>query len=138
MGVEQEQLARAFILEFECERVDPVRVEAVLDRMAADAYYYVFAWEEPFVGRDAIRDELLRQAAFYRDGRFEILNVGSVGQTVFIERIDWVTMNDKRAGFHVVGVFEVDAHGKIASWRDYVDSREIATKVGPEREQTGG
>jgi limonene-1,2-epoxide hydrolase len=65
VGVEQEPLVRAFILEFECERVD-------------------------------------------------------------------------LAGFHVVGVFEVDAHGKIASWRDYVDSREIATKVGPEREQTGG
>jgi limonene-1,2-epoxide hydrolase len=36
-----------------------------------------------------------------------------------MERIDWVTMNDKRAGFHVVGVFDVDDHGKIASWRDY-------------------
>jgi limonene-1,2-epoxide hydrolase len=77
----------------------------------------VFAWEEPFVGREAIRYELLRQAASYRDGRFEILNVASAGQVV-IERIDWVTMNDKRAGFHVVGVFEVDDHGKIASWRD--------------------
>jgi limonene-1,2-epoxide hydrolase len=133
VGVEQEELARAFILEFECERVDPARVEAVLDRMAADARYHVFAWEEPFVGRDAIRDELLRQAAFYRDGRFEIVNVASVGQTVFMERIDRVTMNDKRAGFHVVGVFEVDDDGKIASWRDYVDSREIAVKVGPDR-----
>ena len=81
---------------------------------------------------------MLRQAAFYRDGRFEILNVASVGQTVFMERIDWVTMNDKRAGFHVVGVFEVDAHGKIDSWRDYVDSREIAVKFRPERGQTGG
>jgi hypothetical protein len=98
MGVEQEELARAFILEFECERVDPARTQAVVDRMAPDACYHVFAWEEPFVGREAIRYELLRQAASYRDGRFEILNVASAGQVV-IERIDWVTMNDKRAGF---------------------------------------
>jgi limonene-1,2-epoxide hydrolase len=138
MGVEQEELARAFILEFECERLDSARVEAVLDRMAPDAHYHVFAWEEPFVGRDAIRDELLRQAAFYRDGRFEFVNVASVGQTVFVQRIDWVTMNEKRAGFHVVGVFEVDAHGKIANWRDYADSREIAAKTGPERSKSGG
>ncbi len=137
MGVEQEELARAFILEFECERVDPARAQAVVDRMAPDARYHVFAWEEPLVGRDAIRDELLRQAALYRDGRFEIFNVASVGQTVFMERMDWVTMNDKRAGFHVVGVFEVDDRGKIASWRDYVDSREIAIKVGPDRAKTG-
>jgi limonene-1,2-epoxide hydrolase len=131
VGFEQEELARAFILEFECERVDPARVEAVLDRMAADARYHVFAWEDPFVGRAAIRDELLRQAAFYSDGRFEIVHVASVGRTVFMERIDWVTMNGERARFHVVGVFEVDDHGKIASWRDYVDSREIAVKVKP-------
>jgi len=41
-----------------------------------------------------------------------------------------VTMNDKRAGIHVVGVFEVDADGKITNWRDYLDTREITTKVG--------
>jgi limonene-1,2-epoxide hydrolase len=60
-----------------------------------------------------------------------MVNVASVGPTVFVERRDWVTMNDKRAGFHVVGVFEVDADGKIVSWRDYLDSREITVQVGP-------
>ena len=48
-----------------------------------------------------------------------------------------MTMNDKRAGFHVVGVFEVDNGGKIASWRDYLDSREMTVKVGPDSGQTG-
>lgn len=101
------------------------------------ARYHVFASEEPFVGHDAIHDELLRQAALYSDARFEIVNIASVGQTVFLERIDSVTMNDKRAGFHVVGVFEVDNGGKIASWRDYLDSREMTVKVGPDSGQTG-
>jgi len=64
-----------------------------------EARYHVFAWEEPFVGHDAIRDELLRQAPGFRDTREEIVNVASVGQTVFVERRDWVTMNDERAGF---------------------------------------
>jgi limonene-1,2-epoxide hydrolase len=136
--VDNKEVVRNFVLEFECDRLDSARVDAVLDRMAPDARYHVFAWEEPFVGRDAIRDELLRQAAFYREPRFEIVNIASIGQTVFMQRIDWATMNEKRAGFHVVGVFEVDAHGKIASWRDYVDSREIAVKTGPDRAGTGG
>jgi hypothetical protein len=32
-------------------------------------------------------------------------------------------------GVHVVGVVEFDAANKITSWRDYLDSREIATKL---------
>jgi hypothetical protein len=63
VSVEHEDLVRAFILEFPRERVDRARVEVVLDPMAADARYHLFAWEDPFVGRDAIREEVLRQAA---------------------------------------------------------------------------
>jgi limonene-1,2-epoxide hydrolase len=70
-------------------------------------------------------------------GRVEMVNIASVGTTVFVQRRDWVTMNDKRAGFHVVGVFEVDADGKIASWRDYLDSREITVQVGPRIGEAG-
>jgi limonene-1,2-epoxide hydrolase len=80
---------------------------------------------------------LLRQAPLFSDGRLEVRNIASVGQTVFIERVDWVTMKDIHAGFHVVGVFEVDTNGKIASWRDYVDSREIAVKIAPDSGGTG-
>jgi limonene-1,2-epoxide hydrolase len=105
--------------------------------MAPDARYHLFAWEKPFVGHDAIRDELLRQAAMTSDGRFEFVNIASAGQIVFVERIDSTNVNGKRADFHVVGVFEVDADGKIASWRDYLDSREITIKVGADGGGTG-
>jgi limonene-1,2-epoxide hydrolase len=48
-----------------------------------------------------------------------------------VQRLDIVTMFGKRAAFSVVGVFlELDEEGKITSWRDYLDSREIAVKVG--------
>jgi hypothetical protein len=50
----------------------------VLDFMTPDARYHVFAWEEPFVGREAIREELLRQAPHYGDGEYEFQNVASV------------------------------------------------------------
>jgi limonene-1,2-epoxide hydrolase len=98
--------------------------------MTTDARYHVYAWEEPFVGREAIRGELLRQAPFFSDTEEEIMNVASVGHTIFVERHDCVTMFGKRAAFTVVGVFELDADGKITSWRDYLDSREIGVKAG--------
>ena len=98
MGLEHEEAVRDFISEWECEQSwDSSQIERMLDLMAPEARHHVFAWEDPFVGRDAIRDELLRQAPGFRDTREEIMNVASVGQTVFVERRDWVTMNDKRA-----------------------------------------
>src|SRR5215467_11078532 len=124
MGIEQEAAARSFILEFEGERLDAAQVDRIVSRMTPNARYHVFAWEQPFVGQDAIRAELLRQAELYGDMRFEILTIASVGQTVFVERRDSCTMNGKEVTFHVVGVFEVDGDGKIAAWRDYLDSRE--------------
>jgi limonene-1,2-epoxide hydrolase len=38
---------------------------------------------------------------------------------------EWVT-----ATSHIAGVYEVDAEGKIAAWRDYLDSRELAVQLG--------
>jgi limonene-1,2-epoxide hydrolase len=129
LGIAQEEAVRDFVLEAECARMDASRIERLLDRMAPDARYHVHAWEEPFVGHDAIRDELLRQAPLFSDGSYETVNIASVGQTVFSERVDSVTINEKRASFHLVDVFEVDADGKIASWRTYLDSGENAVKT---------
>jgi limonene-1,2-epoxide hydrolase len=138
LGTEHEDAVRAFIGEWACKQhwVAP-QIERMLSCLSTNASYHVFAWEEPFVGHDAIRDELARQAPLFSDTTIETLNVASVGQTVFVERMDSVTMDGRRVSTHVVGVFEVDSDGKIASWRDYLDSREIATHLRREREATG-
>jgi limonene-1,2-epoxide hydrolase len=46
-----------------------------------------------------------------------------------------VTMDGRRIPTHVVGVFDVDADGKIEYWRDYLDSREIAVQLREARER---
>jgi limonene-1,2-epoxide hydrolase len=130
MGVEQEAAVRLFMAELEGEHWDPARVERAVSRMASDCRYFVHAWDDPFVGHDAIRAELLRQAPGMTDLRNEILTIGSVGQIVFTERLDSLLLNDTPLSVHIAGVFEVDTRGKIASWRDYSDSREIAVQVG--------
>jgi limonene-1,2-epoxide hydrolase len=132
LGIAQEEAVRDFVLDAECERMDASRIERLLDRMAPDARYHVRAWQEPFVGHDAIRAELLRQAPLFSNGSYETVNIASVGQTVFTERVDSVTIDEKRASFHLVDVFEVDADGKIASWRTYSDSGENAVNTGPD------
>jgi limonene-1,2-epoxide hydrolase len=48
---------------------------------------------------------------------------------VFTERIDTVHMTGKDLTVHAVGVFEVDSDGKITSWRDYFDMKEIEAQL---------
>src|ERR1700736_302943 len=88
MGIEEEAAARAFVSMFEVERLDAGQVSRMLERMAPDARYHVYAWEPAHVGHDATRAELLRQSPFWSDGRIGIVTIGSVGSTVFMERVD--------------------------------------------------
>jgi limonene-1,2-epoxide hydrolase len=129
LGVEHEDAARAFLMEFEGDVLDEARIDRIVGRMATDGRYHVFAWNEPCVGRDAIRSELRQQAPLFTDTNVEFLKSASCGSTVFIERIDWVTMSGVRIGVHVVGVSEIDEEGKIVSWRDYLDSSEITSRL---------
>jgi limonene-1,2-epoxide hydrolase len=135
MSQEHEEAVRSFLLDFSGEQLDSARVERLLSYMAPDARYHVYAWWEPCVGHDAIRAELLKQGTGSSDISFEFLNFSSAGQTVFVERLDWFTLNDKLVNLAIVGVFEFDDDGKITSWRDYYDSAEITAKVGGLRRQ---
>ena len=130
MSIEHEEAVRAFLSDMAGEHLDSARVERLLSYMAPDARYHVFAWWEPCVGHDAIRAELLKQGTVSSDHSFEFLSFASVGPTVFVERLDWFTLNDKHANIHVVGVVEFDDDGEITSWRDYYDSAEIRAKIG--------
>jgi limonene-1,2-epoxide hydrolase len=137
VGTQDERAVRDFIKEWECSGSwDEAQIERMLKCMTPDARYHVFAWDEPFEGHAEIRNELRRQAPRFSDVRIEILNVASSNQTVFVERVDWITKHGNRVGIHVVGVFELDPAGNVATWRDYSDSREIAIKYGRARDGT--
>jgi limonene-1,2-epoxide hydrolase len=125
LSITQEQAVRDFLLDFECESLDASRLDRVLNRVTADIRYHVNAWDRPFVGQDAVREELLRQAPGYHDFRSEILAMASVDQTVLVERRDSMVLGGKPVTIHVAGVFEVDAEGKISAWRDYYDRKEL-------------
>jgi limonene-1,2-epoxide hydrolase len=104
-------------------------VAAVLPHFAEGASYRVNAWNEPLVGVDAIGKEMQRQMAMWSDFRFDLLNVASTGNVVFTERIDTVHMMGRDLDIHVAGVFEVTQDGKISSWRDYFDMKEVESQL---------
>ena len=138
MGADQEAAVRAFLAEFETDQSDSaLYVERLLSHMSSDARYQVIAWEDPHVGADAIRGELLRQAAAYRDFRCEIYAIASADQTVFTERTDSMILRGKPVTVHIAGVLEVDAEGKITAWRDYLDSREVSVQLGADEGSAG-
>jgi limonene-1,2-epoxide hydrolase len=137
MGLEQELAVRAFVAELQGPQYDSALIDRVLGHLTPDARYQVFAWEDPLIGHDAIRAELSRMAPRFRDLQIEIVMIGSVDRTVFVERLDSMTINDKQVTFHVAAVYEVASTGKIVAWRDYLDSREVALKVGTDVSTAG-
>ena len=61
--------------------------------------------------------------------RIEIRTIGSVGNIVFTERLDSMILRGTPIESHIAGVYEVDPDGRIAAWRDYLDSRELSVRL---------
>jgi limonene-1,2-epoxide hydrolase len=130
MSATDETPVRAFLAELDSEQWDAAQIERALDYLSPEVRYHIYAWEDPMVGHDAIRAEWLRQAELFHDFRHEIVTIGSVGRTVFVEKREYMTLTGTSVALHIADVFELDGDGKIAVWRDYSDSREVAVKVG--------
>jgi hypothetical protein len=67
-----------------------------VDCFAYGASYQVDAWNEPLIGHDAIRQDFDRQRALWSDFGCQLLNIGTVGNVVFTERIDTVGITSPR------------------------------------------
>jgi limonene-1,2-epoxide hydrolase len=111
------------------ERLNANDNQAVLESFADDASYRVNAWTDPLVGVDAIAQDFERQHSLWSDLRIELLNIASTGSVVFTERVDAVHMMGRDVQIHMVGVFDVDNQGKISSWRDYFDMKEVESQI---------
>jgi len=108
---------------------DDVRISRIVDLIVPDARWHVYAWEPPHVGHEAIRAERVRQAPLFSDYRTELVNIGSTGSTVFMERLDSYKVMNVAMTTHVAAVFEIDDAGKVVVWRDYLDRKEVETKL---------
>ena len=88
-----------------------------------DAVYHNMPLE-PLKGREAIRAFLAGFLTGVTFAEFEFLNIVSSGDVVMTERVDHFELGGKKAGFPVMGIFEL-RDGKIAAWRDYFDMAQV-------------
>jgi limonene-1,2-epoxide hydrolase len=76
-------------------------------------------------GRDAMRADMMRQLRFATFNRPGLVHIASNDRVVFTERVDEFQSNGEPITHHMVAVFEIDADGKIAAWREYFDPEEV-------------
>ena len=125
-----EQIVRDFLALFHTDKLDVLALRSML---ADDARYQPLVPIAPVrQGADAIVEELERQYRLYDECACNTLHIAVSGSTVFTERVDTVRQlaNGLKTTTHVVGVFDLDASGKITWWREYWDALDCAGQLG--------
>lgn len=125
-----EQIVRDFLALFHTKTLDVVALRSML---ADDARYQPIVPIAPIrQGADAICGEMERQYKLYDECACDILHVAVNRNTVFTERVDTVRQlaNGQKTTTNVVGVFDIDAQGKITWWREYWDALDCASQLG--------
>ena len=105
---------------------------------AKDGYYQpLVPATERIVGREAIAAALEKQFRTYYDCKCEIHASAAMGNYVFTERTDHVTLHaaDRKVGSRVCAVFEFNDAGEIAGWREYWDSGDVMRQMGVSAEE---
>ena len=129
MGVAEEELVLEFLSRGHGRQQD---VDGIAALMADDIVWQINvpSWR-PRVGREAAREELAKQNAMATGGLpgSEMLNIASNGGVVFTERMDVFEIGETRITLRVNAVLEV-VDSKIAAWREYYDSVDLARQLG--------
>lgn len=102
-----------------CDTFRTGGIEEILAFFTEDGIYHNMPFE-PAVGHPAIRAVLEMYLPAATDVEFEILSSATSGNLVFTERLDRMTMGERRVELPVAGVFEI-VDGRIRAWRDYFD-----------------
>jgi len=106
-------------------------IDKIIDMFAEDAEWQLWVPAGPvFKGRAALRAEIDRQCGFSSFMHCGVTRILSGGRSVVTERIDHFTMHGIRVEHALMAIYEIDATGKIASWREYFDTADIARQLG--------
>lgn len=109
----------------------PADLAAALEPLAEDAYYQIVVPTiAPIRGREKILAEHRLMKEKVLDQKHEMKAIGSRGNTVFTERVDYSFRNGKWSPVPLVAVFELDDSGKITAWREYLDLANTAMQHG--------
>jgi limonene-1,2-epoxide hydrolase len=137
MGVAEEKLVEEFLSHGHGQ----IDVDAIVAMMTDDVVWEVNAatGTPPIVGRDAARRELTRQSSMSSGDLpatgdlpgTEVVSMVSSDRVVLQERVAAFEMGDVRVTLRLAAAVEVDvAEGKIAAWREYFDTVDLARQLG--------
>ncbi|MGI4815026.1 MAG: limonene-1,2-epoxide hydrolase family protein [Janthinobacterium lividum] len=102
-----------------CEAFARMDADELIGYFADDAVYHNIPMQ-PLHGRAAIHRNFEQLRSKFGAVAFEIKHQVTAGRVVMNERIDYLTLGERRVALPVAGIFELDA-GKITAWRDYFD-----------------
>jgi limonene-1,2-epoxide hydrolase len=106
-------------------------VNKIIGMFAEDGVWQLWVPAGPvFKGRAALRSEIERQCGFSSFMRCGITRIVSSGKNVVTERVDHFTMRGIRVEHALMAIYEIDADGKIAAWREYFDTADIGKQLG--------
>ncbi len=94
--------------------------DELMTYFADDGVYYNMPGK-PWEGAEAVRAGIDGFLKGWSKTDWEVLNIAANGNVVIAERVDRTDANGKHVDLPCVGVFELDAAGKIKMWRDYFD-----------------
>lgn len=109
----------------------PPDLAAALRPLSDDAYYQIVVpTSEPVRGRNNILLCHQRMKQHVMDQKHQMKAVGSRGNTVFTERVDYSLDNGHWTSIPLCAVFELNETGAIIAWREYLDLANTASQHG--------
>ena len=130
MGAEQEKLIVEFLAAWgDGETLRP-DVETIAAALAEDAVWHLWMPDGPVVrGRQAIVNDIERQLKFATHMKCGLLKISSTDTVVMTERLDTFRSGDIVVKHSLCAVYELDAQGKIAAWREFFDVRDVERQL---------
>ncbi len=117
-----ESIVRRFITDW-----SHLDADRLVEYFAEDGVYHNMP-TQPVTGKEALRRYIAAFLATWDKTDWEILNLISDGELVFVERMDRTVVKGKAVNLPCCGVFEM-RDGKIAVWRDYFDRATYTSAV---------
>lgn len=102
--------------------------EKIVAFFAEDGIYHNIPID-PVEGHEALRGFIAGFLADWSATKWDIVNIASAGDLVIAERVDHITVGEKKVDLPCCGVFEME-NGKIKAWRDYFDLGTFMNGVG--------
>jgi limonene-1,2-epoxide hydrolase len=140
MGMKQERLVLDMLAAWgDGSAASRPDLERIMSAFAEDIEWQLWVPGGPVIrGREALRREIERQMSYVTHNRCNTRNILSSERLVMTERDDYCVNQGRPMPHSMVAVYELDEHGLIRAWREYLDTADLARKKEVPLAEVGG